>query len=178
LLALVFAVTWFISTAMAAHLPRLLQEAGASAAVAIAAAALVGPAQVAGRLLEFGFLRRFHPLLSTRLAAGAHPLGAAALLIFGAPAAAFFAVLHGAGNGILTIAKGTLPLAIFGASGYGLRQGMLMMPARFGQAAAPLVFALLMQRFGASALLLSVALGLTGMAALLALAPSPKAEHA
>jgi hypothetical protein len=178
LLAFVFAVTWFISTAMAAHLPRLLQQTGASAAAAIAAAALVGPAQVAGRLLEVGILRRFHPVFSARLAAGAHPLGALAVLTFGAPAAALFAVLHGAGNGILTIAKGTLPLAIFGASGYGLRQGILMAPARFGQAAAPLLFALLMERFGAFALLLSVALGLTGLAALLALTPALTVERA
>jgi MFS family permease len=178
LLALVFAVTWFTSTAMAAHLPRLLQEAGASPAAAVAAATLVGPAQVAGRLLEFGVLQRFHPLLSARLAAMAHPLGALAVMAFGAPAATVFTVLHGAGNGILTIAKGTLPLAIFGSSGYGLRQGILMVPARFGQAGAPFLFALLMERYGASALLLSTTLGLAGLAALLALTPSSPAERA
>jgi predicted MFS family arabinose efflux permease len=178
LLALVFAVTWFTSTAMAAHLPRFLQEAGASPTAAVAAAALVGPAQVAGRLLEFGVLQRFHPLLSARLAAMAHPLGALAVIAFGAPAAAVFTVLHGAGNGILTIAKGTLPLAIFGPSGYGLRQGVLMVPARFGQAGAPFLFALLMERYGVSALLASTALGLFGLAALLALDPSSPAERA
>jgi MFS family permease len=178
LLALVFAVTWFISTAMAAHLPRLLQEAGASAAVAVAAAALVGPAQVAGRLMEFGVLQRFHPLLSARLAAVAHPLGAAAVIVFGAPAAVVFSLLHGAGNGILTIVNGTLPLAIFGASGYGHRQGVLMVPARFVQASAPFLFAALMERVGAGALLLSAALGLAGLAALLALGPASTAERA
>jgi predicted MFS family arabinose efflux permease len=178
LLALVFAATWFTSTAMAAHLPRVLQEAAASPAAAVAAAALVGPAQVAGRLLEFGVLRRFHPLLSARLASMAHPLGALAVIAFGAPAATVFTVLHGAGNGILTIAKGTLPLAIFGPSGYGLRQGILMVPARFGQAGAPFLFALLMERFGVSALLLSTTLGLAGLAALLALTPSTPAERA
>jgi hypothetical protein len=178
LLALVFTVTWFISTAMAAHLPRLLQETGVAPAAAVAAAALVGPAQVAGRLLEFGALRRFHPLLSARLAAMAHPLGALAVIAFGAPAATVFTVLHGAGNGILTIAKGTLPLAIFGPSGYGLRQGVLMVPARFGQAGAPFLFALLIERYGVSALLLSIALALAGLAALLALTPSSPAERA
>jgi MFS family permease len=175
LLALTFAVTWFISTAMAAHLPRLLQEAGASPAAAIAAAALVGPAQVAARVFEFGLLRRFHPLLSARLAAAAHPLGALIVLVFGAPATVVFTLLHGAGNGILTIAKGTLPLAIFGPSGYGFRQGMLMVPARFGQAGAPFLFALLIERYGASALLLSAMLGLVGLAALLALSPAAAA---
>lgn len=178
LLAVVFAVTWFTSTAMAAHLPRLLQEAGATPAAAVAAAALVGPAQVAGRLLEFGLLQRFHPLLSARLAAIAHPLGALAVMAFGAPAAIVFTLLHGAGNGILTIAKGTLPLAIFGPSSYGHRQGLLMVPARFGQAGAPFLFALLMERYGASALLLSTALGLAGLAALLALTSASTVEQA
>lgn len=178
LLALVFTVTWFISTAMAAHLPRLLQEAGASPAAAVAAAALVGPAQVAGRLLEFGVLQRFHPLLSARLASVAHPVGALAIMAFGAPAATVFAILHGAGNGILTIAKGTLPLAIFGPSGYGLRQGILSAPARLGQAAAPFLFALLMERYGVFALLLSTTLALAGLAALLALSPSAPPERA
>ncbi|HEY7715801.1 MAG TPA: MFS transporter [Candidatus Binatia bacterium] len=177
LLAFVFAVTWFTSTAMAAHLPRLLQEAGASAAAAVATAALVGPAQVAGRLVEFGFLQRFNPLLSARLAAIAHPVGALAILAFGAPAAVVFTVLHGLGNGILTIANGTLPLAIFGPSGYGLRQGFLTVPARFGQASAPFLFAVLTERFGTSALLLSAALGLASLAALLFLTPSSTAER-
>lgn len=174
-LAIVFAVTWFISTSMAAHLPRLLQAAGATLAVAVGVGALVGPAQVAGRLLEFGLLRRVHPLLSARLAALAHPLGAAALLLAGAPAAVLFAVLHGAGNGILTIAKGTLPLVLFGSQGYGARQGWLMMPARVAQAMAPFAFGLALDRWGAGALWLS---GLLGLAAFIALMMLPKSKPA
>ncbi len=166
LLAFVFAVTWFISTAMAAHLPRLLQESGLTPAAAIAAAALVGPAQVAGRLLEFALLQRMHPFFSARMAAVAHPLGALGLLVAGAPAATPFVLLHGAGNGILTIAKGTLPLVVFGPHGYGLRQGLLMVPARFGQACAPFLFALLIDRFGPSTLVFSALLGLTAFFAL------------
>jgi predicted MFS family arabinose efflux permease len=159
LLALVFALTWFISTAMAAHLPTLLTATGVSLSMAVTAGALIGPAQVAGRLLEFGVLRRAHPLLSARLAAVTHPLGAAALAIFGAPAALLFAILHGAGNGVLTIAKGTLPLALFGPQGYGERQGLLMVPARLAQALAPWLFGLCMERLGAGALWVSAALG-------------------
>nr|WP_272890575.1 MFS transporter [Stutzerimonas stutzeri] len=166
LLAFVFAATWFTSTAMAAHLPRLLQESGLSAAAAIGVAALVGPAQVGARCLEFVVLQRFHPLFSARLAAIAHPIGAAGVMLVGAPAAAAFVVLHGGGNGILTIAKGTLPLALFGPNGYGLRQGLLMMPARFAQALSPLVFALLMDEVGNGALWLSAALGVLAYAAL------------
>ena len=57
-----------------------------------------------------------------------------ALVSFGGPAAYAFALLHGAGNGILTIAKGTLPLALFGPVGYGRRQGIVTAPARASQA--------------------------------------------
>lgn len=169
LLALVFALTWFISTAMAAHLPTLLAASGVGLSMAVLAAALIGPAQVAGRLLEFGVLRRAHPLLSARLAAAMHPLGAVALLVLGAPAVIAFALLHGAGNGVLTIAKGTLPLALFGPQGYGERQGLLMVPARLAQALAPWLFGLCMEWLGSGALWLSAALGCLVFAALMAL---------
>ena len=167
LLAFVFAVTWFISTAMAAHLPRLLQDAGASLAMAVALGAIVGPAQVAARLLEFGFLRHVHPLLSARLAALAHPLGVVLMAAGGAAFAPAFVLLHGAGNGILTIAKGTLPLVLFGPQGYGLRQGWLTLPARLSQAIAPLAFGAAIDRWGAGALWLSAALGAAALGALL-----------
>ncbi|WP_202730089.1 MFS transporter [Achromobacter xylosoxidans] len=173
LLAFVFAATWFISTAMATHLPRMLEAAGATLAAAVAVGALVGPAQVAGRVLEFGFLRRVHPLLSARLAALAHPAGVTVLLMAGPVAAPFFAILHGAGNGILTIAKGTLPLALFGAQGYGARQGWLMLPARIAQALAPLLFGLALDAWGANALWLSGAIGLAACGALMLLRGPP-----
>lgn len=169
LLTFVFAATWVVSTGMAAHLPRLLQAAGASTSAAVAAAALVGPAQVAARLVEFGLLRRMHPLVSARVATVLHPLGAAALVLFGGPAAVVFTVLHGAGNGMLTIAKGTLPLALFGPAGYGLRTGLLSAPARVAQAAAPLLFGFLIDRVGTGALAVSAGLGLASTAALLGL---------
>ncbi|CUI49986.1 Arabinose efflux permease [Achromobacter xylosoxidans] len=169
LLAFVFAATWFISTAMATHLPRMLEAAGATLAAAVAVGALVGPAQVAGRVLEFGLLRRVHPLLSARLAALAHPAGVTVLLMAGPVAAPLFAILHGAGNGILTIAKGTLPLALFGAQGYGARQGWLMLPARIAQALAPLLFGLALDAWGANALWLSGAIGLAACGALMLL---------
>lgn len=167
LLAWVFAVSWFISTAMAAHLPRLLAAVGAAPTAVILVSALVGPAQVAGRLLEFGLLRHLHPLHSARAAALMHPLGAALLALLGAPAVAAFALLHGAGNGILTIAKGTLPLALFGAQGYGQRQGLLVLPARLAQALSPWLFGLLLAGFGTRVLWFSAALGLSALAALL-----------
>ena len=175
LLSFVFAVTWFTSTAMAAHLPRLLQARGTSLQAAVAMAALVGPAQVAARLLEFGLLRRLHPLLSAQLAAAAHPVGAGLLMVLGGPAAAVFTLLHGAGNGILTIAKGTLPLVLFGPAGYGARQGLMMVPARVAQAFAPVLFGMALDRTGAAALWLTTLLGLAALAALWLLRPVARA---
>ncbi|MEP6771110.1 MAG: MFS transporter, partial [Polaromonas sp.] len=132
-------------------------------------AGLVGPAQVAGRLLEYGLLRNIHPLVSARVAGSLHTLGAMVFLFFGIPAGAVFTVLHGAGNGVLTIAKGTLPLVLFGVRDYGARQGLLMVPARFAQATAPWLFGLAIDRFGANALWFSAALGLVAFAALMLL---------
>jgi predicted MFS family arabinose efflux permease len=178
LLAFIFAAAWFVTGAMAAHLPRLLEAAGAGATAAIAAAALVGPAQVAARIAEFGLLRRAHPMISARLAALLHPIGAAALLaIGGGPlGAAAFALLHGAGNGLLTIARGTLPLAIFGPAGYGHRNGLLGAPARGAQAFAPFLFGLVLDQAGPRwAVALSSGLMLAALAALLALRPAAPA---
>jgi MFS family permease len=158
-LSFVFAATWFCSTSMAAHLPRVLQESGASLAAAVAAAALVGPAQVGARILEFWFMRRFHPIVSARIASLAHPIGAAGLIAAGSPAASVFAVAHGAGNGVMTIAMGTLPLALFGAAGYGLRQGLMIAPARFISASAPFLFDMLLVQLGTAALAVTGALG-------------------
>lgn len=167
LLAICFAVTWFTSTAMAAHLPRLLELGGLSTGMALACAMLVGPAQVAARILEFGLLGRTHPLLAARLATAAHPAGALLLFTGATVAAPLFAILHGAGNGILTIAKGTLPLLLLGSRGYGARQGWIMAPARIGQAAAPLVMGLACDAWGVQALWLTIGLGGIGCVALL-----------
>lgn len=147
-LAFVFAGGWFVSTAMAAHLPRLLQALGATPAAAVAAGALVGPAQVGARLIEFSILRHASPMISARLATGLHPIAAVLLALIGAPAAIPFVLLHGGGNGLLTIARGTLPLAMFGAAGYGLRTGILAAPARILQGGAPLLFGLVLDRAG------------------------------
>ena len=166
ILAFVFATTAFVTGAMAAHLPRLLEIAGASATMAIAASALVGPAQVGARLVEFGALRVVHPLVSARLSTILHPIGAAVLALFGPGAVMAFAVLHGAGNGLLTIARGTVPLAIFGPIGYGLRTGLLGAPARATQAFAPFLFGLLLDRMGANSIAISAGLCLLAFFAL------------
>jgi len=173
ILAFFFSATRFISGAFSAHLPGLLQGAGATEIAAIAAGALVGPAQVGARLVEFGLLRSFHPLVSARIAAVLHPIGAGFLVVFGPVAAPLFAIFHGAGNGMITIAKGTLPLAIFGPAGYGLRNGLLSVPTRVAEASAPLLFGLLIDRIGVNAVLVSAGLCLAAFASLLLLRLRP-----
>ena len=166
LLAFVLASASFSSTALGAHLPGLLQSAGTTLAAAIAAGALMGPAQVAARVVEFSMMRKMNPLFSARIAAGAHPVAVALLLMLGAPFAALFVIIHGAGNGLLTITRGTLPLALFGPVGYGQRQGFITAPARASQAFAPLLFGLLLDDYGAASLWLTALLGVAAVAAL------------
>jgi predicted MFS family arabinose efflux permease len=173
LLAFVFAAAWTVTGAMAAHLPRIMEAAGATSAQAVFAGAMIGPAQVAARIFEAGFLSRFHPLVSTKLACVTNPIGTAILALAGGGAASVFALFYGAGNGILTIARGTLPLAIFGPQNYGYRLGIIGAPARMAQAAAPLLFSLLIDIMGSRVLIVSSALSLSALLALLLLRKEP-----
>jgi len=91
------------------------------------------------------------------------------LLLAGPAGAAPFALLHGAGNGILTIAKGTRPLALPGAQGYGERRGWLLLPARVAQAAAPFAFGLALDAWGGGAPWLSDGLRMLAFLVLMAL---------
>jgi MFS family permease len=175
LLAFTFAAAWTVTGAMAAHMPRILEAAGATTVQAVAAGALFGPAQVVARIIEASFLSRYHPLLSTRLACLTHPIGAAILALAGGAASSAFAIFFGLGNGILTIARGTLPLAMFGPKNYGYRLGIIGAPARMAQAAAPLAFGLLIDTMGSRVLIVSSALSLSALLALLLLRPEPAA---
>jgi MFS family permease len=167
LLGFAFAAAWSVTGAMAAHLPRILEATGATTLQAVSAGALIGPAQVAARMVEASLLSRYHPLLSTRIACLTHPIGAAIIgLLGGGVASGAFAIFHGAGNGILTIARGTLPLAIFGPQNYGYRLGIIGAPARVAQAAAPLAFGLLIDTMGSRILIVSSALSLSALLAL------------
>jgi predicted MFS family arabinose efflux permease len=166
LLAFAFAAAWTVTGAMAAHLPRILEATGATPLQAVAAGALIGPAQVAARIVEASFLSRFHPLVSTRLACITHPIGAVVVALVGGGAASAFAIFHGTGNGILTIARGTLPLSIFGPKNYAYRLGIIGAPARMAQAAAPLAFGVLIDVMGDKILIVSSALSLSALFAL------------
>jgi hypothetical protein len=83
--------------------------------------------------------------------------------------APLFAVFYGAGNGIITIAKGTLPLALFGPTGFGKRVGLISVPARATGALAPLTIGLMVEHMGSSALWVSAIASLSAFVALLLL---------
>ena len=169
LLSFAFAAAWTVTSAMAAHLPRIVEAFGATPAQAVFAGMMIGPAQVGARVMEASLLTRFHPIVSTRLACLTHPIGACIIEIFGGGAAAAFALLHGAGNGILTIARGTLPLAIFGPENYAYRLGLIGAPSRICQALAPIGFGLLIEPMGRLVVIVSAGLLLAALAALMML---------
>lgn len=173
LMAVAFAAMAVIGSAISADLPPMLMALGVTPVAALAAAALVGPAQVAARLAEFVAFRRLHPLWSARLAVGLFPAGALLFLALGAPSAAVFAILYGAGNGLFTIARGSLPLAMFGPGGYGARLGLISVPGRFAQAFAPFGFALLSVRSPYLGLWTLVGISVVGLACLLILRAEP-----
>jgi MFS family permease len=177
LLATLFTLMGFVSTSVATHLPMILQAAGAPLATAVALAALAGPAQVTSRLFELGVLSRFSPVLTARIAASGHPLGALVLLTLGPVAALPFVVIHGLGNGLLTIVRGTLPLALFGAQGYGARQGWISLPGRLLGALSPWLMGLALERHGVAALGWTLACGLGSLLVLMVLqVPSARAH--
>jgi len=178
LLSFAFAAAWTVTSAMAAHLPRIVEAFGATPTQAVFAGMMIGPAQVAARVLEASTLSRFHPLFSTRLACVTHPIGACVIGIFGGGAAAAFTLLHGAGNGILTIARGTLPLAIFGPENYAYRLGLIGAPSRICQALAPLGFGLLIEPIGRGVVAVSSLFSLAALVALMLLPAKANAKPA
>ncbi len=167
LVATAFAAYAFVPSGLAAHLLAIFQRFGLDPTTVVVIGALFGPAQVAARLIEFIFARQVHPLAIARFAVGVMVFAFAMLAALGlsTPAAAAFAVMFGAANGLLTIARGTLPLALFGAAGYGRLIGRIAGPYLIIQAVAPLVLAFAAER-GSDA----VALAMTAGFAIVALA--------
>lgn len=153
----IFAGAWLVSTALGAHLPRLLAELGMDPGVAAWAAGLMAASAIAARLFDLFVLHRSHPVLTARLAALFHPFGALVAVLGGARFAAAVAVGQGAGNGLLSIAAGVLPLHVFGPDRYAVRQAMVLMPARYLQAAAPAAYAVALDASPLLALALSSA---------------------
>jgi predicted MFS family arabinose efflux permease len=159
LVAAAFAAYAFVPSALSAHLLAMFERFGLSPATVVAIGMLFGPSQVLARMAELVFARDVHPLWVARFAVGL--LVAAfvllALLHFSTPVAAIFAILFGMANGLITIARGTVPLALFGATGYGLLVGRIGGPFLVMQSIAPLVLAYVAERISDAAALALVA---------------------
>jgi MFS family permease len=148
LVAAAFAAYAFVPSGLSAHLLAIFARAGIDAATVVAIGALFGPAQVAARICELMVARRIHPLFVARFAVAMLLAAFALLALFGlsVATAAAFAVMFGMANGLLTIARGAVPLALFGAAGYGHLMGRIGGPYLVMQAIAPLVLAFVAER--------------------------------
>jgi MFS family permease len=143
LMAAGFALHAFVLSGMIANLLVMLERGGIDPTTVVIIGALFGPSQVVARMADFVFANRTDPLWVAR-AAIVMMLCAFALMTaagISVPAAALFSVLFGGANGIVTIARGTLPLHIFGPAGYGHVLGRIARPAALLQAFAPFAFA-------------------------------------
>src|SRR3954453_5404935 len=148
LLVAAFALHAFILSGVTSNLLAMLQRGGMDAATAVGIGALFGPAQVAARLADFMLAGRPHPLWIARGAIALMAFAFAMLSVAGASpvVAALFAIAFGAANGVMTIARGALPLLMFGPVGYGRVVGRIARPALFVQAMAPFVVAAAFER--------------------------------
>ena len=157
----------FVPSALSAHLLAIFGRSGIDAATVVMIGALFGPAQVAARLTELAFGRNLHPLLIGRAAVSLLVAAFLLLALFGisVPLAAAFALMFGAANGLVTITRGALPLALFGADGYGRLMGRISGFWLVMQSAAPLVMAFVAERASdATALALAAGFAVVALA--------------
>lgn len=172
LYALIVTCAGILNAGMSAHMIGILAGLGLPAAIAVWIAATRGIGQSLARLAEVLFGARTSPFDLNLAACLVLPLCFVVGLAGGASALAAlaFAFAYGAGNGILTITRGTLPLLLFDPLRYGAQVGKLLAPGFLLSAASPLAYALLIERFGpGAALMLSFALALAMLAAALLL---------
>jgi MFS family permease len=159
LIAAGFAAYAFVPSALSAQLLAIFHRFGLPPATVVAIGMLFGPAQVVARICELSFARRLHPLWIARFAVAVLVAGFVllALLPFSVAVAASFALMYGMANGLLTIARGTVPLALFGAAGYGRLMGRIGGPYLVVQAMAPVVLTFVADRVSDAAGLAVVA---------------------
>jgi MFS family permease len=147
LLATSITLASVISTVFSVHLLTILQGKGLAVTAAVGLGALVGPSQVAARAIEMLIARYHHPIW-TKLAATSLVTAGLAIPWGGGAIVTLALLLYGAGIGLESIARGTLPLAIFGPQRYPIIMGRIAMPSLIAQAAAPSIGALLLEAAG------------------------------
>jgi predicted MFS family arabinose efflux permease len=172
LLAAALGLNVLVTAGFSVHLVGVLRAAGYADAMAVLLASLVGLAQVAARAVQFLAIGRLPPPVFAVVGAVALPLALAIMLLspvlspFAQIAATTaFVIVLGLSNGLMMVARSTVPAHVFGLTNYGLWTGRLAAFQNAATALAPLVFAAVLQRSGVAETLL-----LAGIAALLSLA--------
>lgn len=171
MVAVGFALSGMLIAALGVHLVPLLQAMGLGGS-AYLVAMLMGPSQVAIRATDALFWKGLHPVDVALISAAALPLAVLALMLAGGQvaAAAGFAVLFGVGQGLSSIVRGTVPLALFGPQGFGALLGRLTFVRTMLSAVAPFLFALVMTQAGVTAAMgVAAAVGIAGLVPLLLL---------
>jgi predicted MFS family arabinose efflux permease len=150
LLALVLTISAGIGSIVVVHLLIFLQAKGVTFAEAVTLGTLFGPAQVGARFVERIFGERYHPIWTMVVSCGLMAAGLALLLV-AFPILSVVIVIYAGGYGIMWIARGTLPLALFDPTRYASLMGRLAFPSLIVQALAPSAGALLIEYSGAPA---------------------------
>lgn len=168
-LAAALSLASFIAGALSAHLIGLLTARGLGARDAVLVGSLIGPMQVAGRLMEMAVGGRVAARAMGHLAFGLLALALILLPLVGAAwiLALAFALLYGWSNGVMTIVRGTVPAELFGSEGYGALLGRLAQPQFICRAVAPAALTLVFLVDAGRVLSLSLlaACGMTALAA-------------
>jgi predicted MFS family arabinose efflux permease len=150
LFALVMSLNGFVFGVVTVQLVPLLEAAGLATAAAVWVASMKGFAQFGGRVVEIFFGRNLHAMTVARIAIGALPASFVVLLLAAGSFQAIlaFTLVMGASQGVITIVRGAVPLALFGAKGYGAVLGLLATPVLVVNAASPTLFAMIVDRWG------------------------------
>jgi MFS family permease len=150
LFAMVMSLNGFVFGVVSVHLVPLLQAAGLTAAAAVWVASLKGFAQFGGRVVEIFFGKNLRAITVARIAIGVLPVSIVVLLLAGGDLRAIvtFTLVMGAAQGVITIVRGAVPLALFGTHGYGTVLGLIATPVVVVNATAPTLFAMIVDRWG------------------------------
>lgn len=149
-IAAAFTLHMLAQSSLSVHLLAMLQDKGLTASSAAWLAALVGPMQVAARVVEFAVARRVRAIQVAAVAMASAPIAMAVLLAAGGDPfwVVVFVVLYGAGNGVMTIVRGTVPAEIWGREGYGGLAGLMATPVILMRAIGPLIAAAVLAASG------------------------------
>ena len=150
LFALVMSLNGFVFSIVAVQLVPLLESAGLATAAAVWVASLKGFAQFGGRVVEIVFGRNLHAITVGRIAIGVLPVSFILLVVSGGSlqVIVLFTLLMGASQGVITIVRGAVPLALFGPNGYGAVLGLIATPILIVNAISPTAFAAIVDLWG------------------------------